>query len=121
MIDDQGRSADAAYLIVVHDALIRQDIAQAVAEVSDAKVIAVDTVVKAADAIAGMAHVTLAFIEATPDLYRASMLAVDLAARNARVVLVGAWDDRTAKADGWAVLRFPFTTADVHALLLQEP
>lgn len=116
----EDTDSEATCLILVRDALIRQDIAQAVADAADVEVIAVDTMANATLAITNKTQLSLAFVEATPDCYRESALAAHLAERGARVVLVGSWDDRAAKAHGWAMLRFPFTTDDVLDVLRQN-
>jgi hypothetical protein len=107
-----------AYLIVVQNAVIRQDIAQAIAEVApDSCIIATDTLDNAAYALADADCVSLAFVEAGPDIFRASPLAAEIAARGVRLVLTGSWDDHAAHAAGWDVLSYPFQTADIHRLL----
>jgi hypothetical protein len=113
-----NQTTRTAYLIVVQNPVIRQDIAQAIAEVSpDSHIIPAATLENAADALVDAAFVSLAIVEAGPDTYRASALASEMAARGARVVLTGSLDDQAARAAGWDILPYPFETEDIHRLV----
>jgi hypothetical protein len=122
LTNDKSRSALAVYLVVVQDMLIQQDIAQAIEEFSqNARIVLADSLTNAVNALGDIADISMAFVAAMPDAFLQSPLASELAKRRADVVLAGVWDDDSAQTRDWAVLRYPFSTADIHNLLSVRP
>lgn len=107
-----------AYLIVVSDVIVGQDLAQTISdEHPDAEIIVVTTLDAAVTALAAVPFVGVAFIAADPERLARSQLNRILAGQGAQVVLMGLWTDQAPKVAGWKLLPFPFTTETVRGLL----
>lgn len=107
-----------AYLIVVSDVVVGQDLAQAICEDHpQAEIVVATSLDEAVGALGAVPFVGVAFIAAEPEKLERSRLYRVLSAQGAQVVLMGLWTDQAPKAAGWKLLPFPFTTDNVRGLL----
>ncbi|NUB45779.1 hypothetical protein GEU84_015375 [Fertoebacter nigrum] len=105
----------AAYLIVLKEQLVAQDLAEAIAEHDpDARVILAHDTAEAMRLLAGQGlKLVLAFLGMAP----AALASSGLADPEARVVLIGNEAEETGEGPGWWVLERPFTSDCVRDLL----
>lgn len=110
-----------AYLIVLEDYLVSQDLAEIVAWYAPAaEVIVRHALPDAVAALQPVARLAVAFVGIGPASFAASPLAAMIASRGGRVVLLGDEAERTGEAAGWAVLQRPFSQSQV-ATFLTDP
>lgn len=120
MTGGTGKAQVGIYLVVIGDFLVAEDLRQAICEGCEgAVVISVRSVALAGAALQaqGAARVGMAFVGGDPKVFLASDLARDLAGQGTRVVLTGTTPPDRAAALGYQALVYPFSTADVLALL----
>ena len=111
-------SAQGAYLVVVSDYIVSQDLAETVADfVPDAKVIVRPTIGDALQALERVERVAVAFVGDRPARFANSPLAAMIHAKGGRVVLLGDEAEVEGPAEGWAVLQRPFSLSLVQTLL----
>lgn len=107
-----------AFLIVLDDSIVAQDLAETVSEHDPAAgLIPCRTLDEAIAALAHVERIAVAFVEAGPAEFAASPLAGLIAAKGGRVVLIGDDAEDSARMCGHAVLQRPFSTEMVLALL----
>lgn len=106
------------YLIVMADVLIREDLRQAIAEVTpEAEIILASDSTQALVIVNGAAPGLVAFVAIDPACFAVSALAGALAQIGARVVLTSDWDPPETARATWAILPSPFTSRDVQSVL----
>lgn len=119
---DNDAPAGAHYLIVLHDCVVLQDIADTILDFDrNAQVISVTSDTDALEALAGVQNVAIAFIEAAPDTFLKSALAPELTVRGARFVYLGDAAEDALEKDDVRVLRRPFSSEIIlgHLAVLQ--
>ena len=115
---NQSGTASAAYLIVVQEVVVAQDLAQTISDHQPgAHIIMAASLNAAIEALIDVPRVEIAFVAADPQAYLESQFAKVLAARGAQVVLMGVWGEVRRSAQIWNLLPFPFTTDDVRGLM----
>lgn len=101
-----------AYLVVVNEYLIAQDIALTINDHDPgAKAIIAATAPQALAALSEVPRVVVAFIAEPPNHFARSALAKAIAERGGRVVLLGEEAEELGPIAEWDVLYVPFTTA----------
>ena len=114
----------AQYLIVLHECVVLQDIADTITEYDPrAKVIAVTAPDRALAALEGVERLAVAFVEAAPLAFQQTDLAKAIASRGGRTVFFGDAAEDAEVSDRWIVLRRPFSSDIVLAhltMLLSE-
>jgi hypothetical protein len=113
------RPTPAAYVIVLRERVIAQDLAMTIAEYdAQAQVIVVGTAAEAVVALRPEPAVAVAFVAMAPETFMGSDLASAIAARGGRVILLGVEAELQGPMPGWQVLAQPFTTQAVLAHLV---
>lgn len=103
-----------AYVVVLKDYLVLQDIVDTIAEHDPgAGIVTAVRMADAVNALAGVMEVVVAFVEASPSDFGNSDLARAIAARSGRVVLLGQAAEETAGPTEWPVLSRPFRFIDI--------
>lgn len=121
MTDNYPGSLRGAFVIVVRDVLVGQDLAQTIAEDRpEAPVIVATSLQGALVAMHEVATVEAAFVAADPKEFARSPLAFALAECGAQVVLMGLWADEPLPVTGWKRLRYPFTSDDVRGVISNQ-
>ena len=121
-LDTAKQPQRGAYLVVMGDYLVAQDLAESIAYYDPtAEVILRHTVDEGAQALEFVEHIEVAFVGDAPQRFAASPFAKSLMQRGARVVLIG--DEAEAQGDqaGWRVLQRPFSMSLVLAHLVGAP
>jgi len=109
-----NRPPSGAYVIVLRDYLVSQDLAETVAEYAPgAEVILHHTPAAAAAAVTSLEKIEVAFVEQEPEAFAASGLARLIDARGGRVVLMGSAAEAAGAKNGWPVLHRPFALQQV--------
>lgn len=115
---ETGEATPATYLIVLRHVVVAQDIALTVAEFDpSARILVARNGEEAIPMLDGVDHLPIAFLGKGPSEFRASPIAAELAARGARVVLMGEEAEARGEAEGFEVLVRPFTTDAILARL----
>ncbi len=108
----------AHYLIVLHDCVVLQDIADTIKDFDPrAQVIAATTPDGALSALIGVERVAVAFIEAAPQAFRETDLAAAIVSRGGQNVFVGDAAEDAGISAHWNVLRRPFSSDAILAHL----
>ena len=118
-LDSAKPSQRGAYLVVMGDYLVAQDLAESI-EYYDpsADVIVRHTLHEAVEAVELAEQIVVAFVAEAPGRYLASPIAGLLSKRGARIVLIGDEAEAQGESGGWQVLFRPFSMSVVLALLV---
>ncbi len=112
-------ASDTAFLIVVREVLVGQDIAQAIAEaMPGSNIISTTTMEEAAALVIGVRRIATAFVAFGPDDFDASPLASLILDRGGRIILMGPAAE--ASSGDWPVLSYPFSTSAIEACLASQ-
>lgn len=105
-------------LIVAENLIVAEDLRQSIVELGLNHPIIVTH--SHEDALAAMNVNTLAkfaVVATTIQSFAASALAIHLSKSETHIILTEPWDSSLANERGWAILPYPFTTTDIHALI----
>ena len=117
-LDEVKRPPHWAYLVVLGDYLVAQDLAESIAcHDPAAEVIVRHTMAEAVAAMESVARIEVAFVGDAPTRFAASQLAQAIRSKGGRVVLLGDEAEATGEAAGWSVLHRPFSLSLVLACL----
>ncbi|SDE62240.1 hypothetical protein SAMN04488105_105319 [Salipiger thiooxidans] len=107
-----------SFLVFVHDPVVAEDIASTLEESHPgARIVLPANEAAALAALDEHPQITLAVMSMSPEAAQASALGSALAARQARVVLMGFEAEERGESAGFTVLHRPFRTADLLAML----
>ena len=116
--DEVKRPPHGAYLVVLDDYLVAQDLAESIAYHDPAaEVIVRHTVAEAVAAMDSVETIEVAFVGEAPARYAGSQLAQMIRSKSGRVVLLGDEAETAGEAAGWSVLHRPFSLSLVLAYL----
>ena len=117
-LDDVKRPPQGAYLVVLGDYLVAQDLAESIVYYDPAATVIVrHTTAEALVAVDSVARIEVAFVGDAPTRFAASQLAQMIHSKGGRVVLLGDEAEATGEAAGWSVLHRPFSLSLVLACL----
>lgn len=106
------------FLIVAEDLIIAEDLRQSIEELAlKTPIIVAHSHEDALLALKDNTRAEFAVIATTIQSFAASALAVHLSKSDTHIMLTEPWDSSLANERGWAVLPYPFTSQDVHALI----
>jgi len=104
-------SLNYAYIVLVTEALVGQDIAQTIADFDPAAhVILVASLAEAEAALAQIDTVAVAFVAGKPHCFAGSHFAAAITARGGRLVLLGVEAEASGPTADFDVLTQPFDT-----------
>lgn len=115
---NRTKTGSDAYLIVLRELVIAQDIAQTIGDVDPAaRIIVTATPTEALAALADVDRLAVAFVSALPEQFDDLPLRQAIARRGGRAVLLGHEAETAGPSDKWDVLPQPFSTQTVIAIL----
>ncbi len=116
--DDLRPSNNDVYLIFLNQFVVAQDIAGAIAEYDPrGSAYIVTSLSEAMEVVTRARQIRVAFLAQDPKTFAGSELAVAIAARGGRAVLIGEAAEMAAPDARWSVLQRPFLTDAVLAQL----
>ena len=106
------------FLIVAEDLVVAEDLRQSIEELAlSTPIIVAHSHEDALRALDDNTRAAFAVVATTIQSFANSALAGQLSKSETHIMLTEPWDTTLANERGWAILPFPFTSHDVHALI----